>query len=66
VDTGGLSQEDVVGFVEYLENANCAELATAAFGMLRDLCQQAKKAIWAKIPREKRAELWHWKNAAVG
>nr|WP_277875865.1 plasmid replication protein, CyRepA1 family [Trichocoleus sp. FACHB-90] len=66
VDTGGLSQEDVVGFAEFLENANCAELATAAFGMLRDLCQQAKQAIWAKIPCEKRAELWHWKTAAAG
>jgi hypothetical protein len=62
--TGGLTQEDVVGFAEYLMIANCPELTTAAFGMLRDLCQQAKQAIWALIPKKKRAELWEM--AAMG
>ncbi|MBD1835680.1 hypothetical protein H6F61_24085 [Cyanobacteria bacterium FACHB-472] len=61
---GGLTQEDVVGFAEYLMIANCPELASAAFGMIRDLCQQALQAIWALIPKKKRAELWEM--AAMG
>ena len=61
---GGLTQEDVAGFVEYLMIADSPEVVVAVFGMLRDLCHQAKQAIWALIPSEKRTQLWEM--AAMG
>ncbi len=61
---GGLTQEDVAGFAEYLMIADSPEVVVAVFGMLRDLCHQAKQAIWALIPSEKRTQLWEM--AAMG
>ncbi len=44
--------------------ADSPEVVVAVFGMFRDFCQQAKQAIWALIPKKKRAELWEM--AAMG
>ncbi|MEW6498646.1 MAG: hypothetical protein AB1589_40030 [Cyanobacteriota bacterium] len=48
----------------FLMAAHTPELAVVVFDILRKLGQQAKPAVWALIPRDKRAELWHL--AAMG
>jgi len=69
-----LSQEDIAGLAEFLMTADTPEVVVDVFGMIRWVCketkqakeaiQKAKEAIWALIPREKRAQLW--KMAATG
>ena len=69
-----LSQEDIAGLAEFLMTADTPEVVIDVFGMIRWVCKEtkqakeaiekAKEAIWALIPREKRAQLW--KMAATG
>ncbi|MBD1930193.1 hypothetical protein H6F74_28825 [Trichocoleus sp. FACHB-90] len=69
-----LSQEDIAELADFLMTADTPEVVMDVFGMIQWVCketkqakeviQAAKKAIWALIPREKRAQLWEM--AATG
>ncbi|MBD1925258.1 DUF3854 domain-containing protein [Trichocoleus sp. FACHB-90] len=52
-----LTPEEVEECANYLMIADSPEVVVAVFRMFRDFCQQAKQAIWALIPKKKRAEL---------
>ncbi|MBD1921960.1 MULTISPECIES: plasmid replication protein, CyRepA1 family [Cyanophyceae] len=61
-----LTSEEIEESANFLIMADSPEVAVAVFGMLRDFCQQAKQAIWARIPVQKKEQLWNWKMAAFG
>jgi hypothetical protein len=53
------TQEEIQDGANLLMMADTPELVIAVFDVLRKFSQRAKQAVWALLPRDKRAELWH-------
>nr|WP_242037506.1 plasmid replication protein, CyRepA1 family [Coleofasciculus sp. FACHB-SPT9] len=53
------TQEEIQDGANLLMMADTPELVIAVFDVLRKFSPWAKQAVWARLPRDKRAELWH-------